>query len=179
MKKAKEFLVDYRKADHRRLQFERRNLYDLESEARMFDEIICYETLEHVCRDSDVVREMYRILRPGGVLHLCCPYRLHPRHQAEILDVSETGGHVRAGYTEEDFRRLLEPVGFQIELFVGIGPTAVYLADRVLRALRNRLGDRAVLPLLPLSLMIVGAARTNPPMPFSLYAKAVKALPQS
>src|SRR5262249_34005953 len=82
---AHEFLVGYRKADPSRLQFEHRNLYDLPAETRSFDEIICYEVLEHLRRDADVVKEFYRLLRPGGVLHLCCPYRLHPRHQVEVL----------------------------------------------------------------------------------------------
>jgi SAM-dependent methyltransferase len=175
VEKAQAFLLGFKKADPVRLQFEHRNLYDLSNENRSFDEIICYEVLEHLRRDGDVVREFYRLLRPGGVLHVCCPYRLHPRHQAEILDLRETGGHVRAGYTEEEYRVLLEPWGFQIEHVVGIGPRSVYLADRMLRSIRNRVGDVPALPLLPLMLPTVWLARLNPPLPFSLYTRAVKA----
>jgi SAM-dependent methyltransferase len=174
VKKAKEFLLDYRKADPVRLQFEQFNLYDLTKETRTFDEIICFEVLEHVRGDSSIVKEFYRILRPGGVLHVCSPHRLHPRHQAEVLDMNESGGHVRAGYTEEDYRKLLEPVGFSIENVVGIGPHSVYLADKVLRFVRNRVGDVPALPLLPLALPFVWFARINPPMPFSLYVRATK-----
>lgn len=172
--KASEFLVGYRGADPARLRFERRNLYELADESRTFDEILCYEVLEHLRDDAVVVREFHRLLRTGGVLHLCCPYRLHPRNQAEALDLEETGGHVRAGYTAEEYRALLEPVGFRIERLVGIGPRALYLADAVLRAVRNRFGDTCALPLLPFALPFVWLARFDPPVPFSLYVRAIK-----
>jgi SAM-dependent methyltransferase len=174
--KAREFLIENRGADPARLRFEQGNLYDLEREQRTFDEIICFEVLEHLRRDRDVAKQFYRVLRPGGVLHLCCPNRLHPRHQAEVLDVAEAGGHVRSGYTAEDYRELLEPLGFEIERRVGIGPKLLYLADEGLRTIRNRIGDLAALPLLPLALPIVWLARENPPIPFSIYVAARKPL---
>jgi len=172
--KARRLLIDHRRADPARLQFEQRNLYDLEGEERTFDEIICFEVLEHLRRDGEVVGQFFRLLRPGGVLHLCCPNRLHPRHQAEVLDLEEQGGHVRAGYTLEDYRALLEPLGFEIEHRVGIGPKALYWADESLRAIRRRIGDVAALPLLALALPLVWIAKENPPVPFSLYVAARK-----
>jgi SAM-dependent methyltransferase len=174
VERSREFLVGFRKADPARLRFEERNLYDLPTETREFDEIICSEVLEHLRRDGDVVREFYRILRPGGVLHLCCPYRLHPRHQAEVLDLNETGGHVRPGYTEKEYRALLEPLGFRIDRVVGIGTKGVFYADHILRMIRNRVGDWAALPLLPIALALLRCAKFNPPIPFSLYVHAVK-----
>ena len=174
LRKARDFLIGYRKADPARLRFEQRNLYDLAAETRTFDEIICYEVLEHIRGDAQVVKQFHRILRPGGVLHLCCPNRLHPRNQVEVLDVDEAGGHVRQGYTEEDYRRLLEPAGFKIDLVAGIGPRALYLADEALRYVRNHLGDGIALPLFLLALPVVWLARMNPPVPFSLYVRAVK-----
>jgi SAM-dependent methyltransferase len=174
VEKAREFFLDYRKADQNRLKFERTDLYDLPKEGRSFDEIICFEVLEHIRRDEFVVEQFYRVLRPGGVLHLCCPYRLHPRHQAEVLDRDEAGGHVRAGYTEDDYRALLEPAGFSIAKVVGIGTPAVYQADRILRTIRVHCGDWLALPVLPLALPAVWSARFNPPIPFSLYVQAVK-----
>ena len=174
VEKSREFFLGFRKADPDRLQFEQGNLYELAAETRQFDEIVCFEVLEHLHRDADVVREFYRILRPGGLLHVCCPFRLHPRHQVEVLDVDETGGHVRAGYTEQDYRALLEPIGFRIERVIGIGPKSVYVADKILRSIRNRLGDFFALPLFPLALPILWSARMNPSMPFSLYITAVK-----
>ena len=174
VEKAREFLLGFRKADPARLRFEQRNLYDLAAETRTFDEIICSEVLEHLRRDSDVLKEFHRILRPGGVLHLCCPNRLHPRHRAEVLDLHESGGHVRSGYTEQDYRDLLDPLGFRIDRVAGIGSRGVYLADLVLRAIRSKAGDWAALPLFPLALPFVWFARFDPPVPFSLYVRAIK-----
>lgn len=174
LEKARDFLIVHRRADPSRLQFERCNLYDLTRETRKFDEVICFEVLEHLVRDADIVTEFFRILRPGGALHLCSPHRLHPRHRAEMLDTKESGGHVRAGYTEGDYRNLLEPTGFQITSVVGIGTPGVYHADRILRVIRNRVGDWAALPLLPIALPAVWFATLNPRLPFSLYVKAIK-----
>ena len=172
--KAHSYLIDHRKADPSRLRFEQRNLYGLTSETRTFDEIICYETLEHVRRDVEVVKQFYRILRPGGVLHLCCPNRMHPRHQAEVLDHTETGGHVRGGYTWEDYQRLLEPIGFKLQQFVGIGSKPVYFVDEIIRKVRGSVGNVAALPLLPFGLLALKLAPLNPPLPYSVYVKAVK-----
>ena len=174
VEKARGLLLGYRKADPLRLRFEQRNLYDLGTEQRSFDEIICYETLEHIQRDSDVVREFFRLLRPGGTLHVCCPNRLHPRHRAEVLDATEGGGHVRPGYTAEDYRTLLEPAGFRIEMTAGIGPRSVCIADAVLRWIRHRFGDVLALPLLPIGLLVLGFSRLNPEVPFSIYVQAVR-----
>ncbi len=174
VEKARSFLVGHRGADPARLRFEQCNLYDLPRESRSFDEILCFEVLEHLKRDEEIVREFHRILRPGGVLHVCCPNRLHPRHKSEVLDVEERGGHVRAGYTAEDYAALLEPAGFRIERIVGIGPPSVYHADRLLRAIRNRVGDLAALPLLPFALPFVWLARFDPPVPFSIYVRAAR-----
>lgn len=174
VEKAKQFLCGYRKAEPTKLRFQQFNLYDLPMETRTFDEIICFEVLEHIRDDDGVVKQFYRILRPGGVLHVCSPYRLHPRHQAEVLDTNETGGHVRAGYTEGDYRSLLEPLGFSIETIAGIGPPSVYLADKILRFIRNRVGDIPALPLLPFALPFVWFAKMNPSTPFSLYVRAIK-----
>lgn len=179
VEKARSYLVEHREADPGRLTFERYNLYDLVTERRTFDEIICYETLEHLRRDDDVIRELARILRPGGYLHLCCPNRLHPRHQREVLDTEESGGHVRPGYTLDDYRKLLTPNGLVIDRTVGIGPNSLYIADEILRKIRNRLGDVAALPLFPFLLPFALFAKIDPPVPFSIYVRAVKSAPSA
>jgi SAM-dependent methyltransferase len=176
VEKAREFLVGYRKADTTRLQFNQFNLYDLHSIDRKFDEIICYETLEHMRRDSEVLKDFYRLLNPGGVLHLCCPYSLHPRHKSSELDLTEAGGHVRAGYTRDDYTAILKPIGFQVDTFVGIGSSGLCQADNLLRAIRHRLGDGFALPLLPFLLPFVWLSKFDPPVPFSLYVRALRPL---
>jgi SAM-dependent methyltransferase len=172
--RARELFLASKRARPDDLKFEEADLRSLGTEVREFDEIICFEVLEHLRDDAGVVREFYRVLRSGGRLHLCCPFRDHPRHQAEILDVEETGGHVRAGYTAETFRALLEAAGFRIERTVGIGPPSLYHMDRLLRSIRNRAGDWLALPLLLPALLVVRLAEFNPRVPFSLYVTAVK-----
>jgi SAM-dependent methyltransferase len=174
IEKARDFLIGYKGADESRLKFKQLNLYDLALLDAKFDEIICYETLEHVRRDRDVAQEFYRLLRPGGVLHLCCPYALHPHHAASGVDVAESGGHVRTGYTKDDYVALLAPLGFEICEVIGIGSPGLCRADDVLREVRHRWGDGIALPLLPLALPFVWMSKLNPQVPFSLYVKARK-----
>src|SRR5262252_4160590 len=65
-------------SDCERLQFRQMNLYDLPNIGSTFDQIVCTETLEHITRDAEVVASFAEVLRPGGILHLCCPFSLHP-----------------------------------------------------------------------------------------------------
>ena len=89
---------DYLGIPEDRLTFAVHNLYEIQSLNRRFDEIICTEVLEHIERDQEVCRLFFEILKPGGVLHLCCPNADHTDNQSHMLDESESGGHVRAGY---------------------------------------------------------------------------------
>jgi 2-polyprenyl-3-methyl-5-hydroxy-6-metoxy-1,4-benzoquinol methylase len=85
------------KVPEERLRFEVMNLHDLESLGMEFDEIICTEVLEHIADDRRVCESFYHALKPGGVLHLCCPNADHPDNQTHSLDKHEAGGHVRSG----------------------------------------------------------------------------------
>ena len=108
------FYNDYLGIPPTRLRFVELNLYDLPNLGETYDEIICYETLEHIRDDRRVCEHFFAALNPGGTLHLCCPNADHPRWAAEVLDDEEQGGHVRCGYTEASYRALLEPLGFEI-----------------------------------------------------------------
>lgn len=174
VQRAQEFFLGFKGCDPQRLTFEKCNLYELEKEARRFDEIICFEVLEHIRDDRRVLESFFNVLKPGGVLHLCCPNRLHPRHQMEVLDELEVGGHVRAGYTEEDYISLLVPLGFEIREICGVGDRNVYRLDQIIRNVRAQLGDVAALPLLPVAFPILWKSTLNPQQPFSIYARAVK-----
>jgi hypothetical protein len=56
------------------------------------------------------------------------------------MDTKESARHVRAGYTQDDYRTLLEPIRFQIEYMFGISTPVVCQAARGLPDLRNELG---------------------------------------
>jgi SAM-dependent methyltransferase len=157
-----------------RLQFHQMNIYDLPALGRSFDQIVCTETLEHITRDAEVVATFANLLRPGGVLHLCCPFSLHPENNLGRVDGPEDGGHVRDGYTLESYQQLLDGAGLQIVACGGLGTPLLVKLDRQLSLFRGRHGDAAALPLffayLPLSML----DRPNPRLPLSLYVKAVR-----
>lgn len=78
----------------------------------LFDYVLCTETLEHVPDDRAVLRELVRVLRPGGVLVISVPdeyserllWRLSPRYS------NTPGGHVRI-YRRKEISRLLQEHG--------------------------------------------------------------------
>jgi len=53
-----------------------------------FDLVLSHEVIEHVADDRQVLREMMRVLRPGGRAVIFCPNRLYP---------FETHGHYWRG----------------------------------------------------------------------------------
>jgi SAM-dependent methyltransferase len=174
IEKAKHFYNDWMGIPDECLSFRELNFYQVESLGLRFDEIICYEALEHVRDDARVVTSFHRLLNPGGVLHLCCPNAEHPRWQAEVLDHEERGGHVRAGYTVQSYRNLLEPIGFEITAVEGVGGPLLSKAELVLSKTRNRFGDLLSVPLAMLLLPTVWFDGMSATCPFSMYVKANK-----
>jgi len=163
------------RTDPERLKFLLYNLYDLPALNLTFDQIICSETLEHIRQDQKIIRFFYQTLRPGGVLHLCCPNSLHPLHGFVPPDKSEDdGAHVRSGYTIEGLRKMLREAGFTPTLSAGLGIPAITRLDQILRKINNKIGNGAVLPLFLLTLPLQILDRLNPPIPFSIYIKATK-----
>lgn len=157
-----------------RLSFRDLNLYDIESLGEPVDEIICTEVMEHIRGDEQVCRSFFKILKPGGTLHICCPNAEHPYHRAYPLDHDETGGHVRPGYTYDTYRKLLEPIGFELSQPIGVGgpirQTCNVAITRAQEVAGLPAGLVAFALLQPLSLLDGG----DPKVPFSLYVRARK-----
>jgi len=160
--------------DRKRLIFQVYNLYDLGKIQRKFDQIICSETLEHIKEDRLIVSHFYNLLQPGGVLHLCCPYANHPLHKFGRIDRPEIHGHVRDVYTIESYRHLLEPIGFKIVASVGLGSPAITWIAENTRLLREKWGDLFFFPFFILSWPLQMLDRLDPPLPYSIYIKALK-----
>lgn len=158
------------------LSFKKMNLYDIETLDRKFDEIICSEVLEHIVRDEAVGRSFRNMLKPGGILHLCCPNAEHPDNARKELDLTESGGHVRPGYTLSSCRALLEPLGFRIDSCIGLGGPIRQLFNRNLMRIFPRskiIGTGLFLLSLPFLLL----DSRQPRAPYSLYVKAVAETP--
>lgn len=76
-----------------------------------FDRVVIVDFLEHIPDDGTFVRELYRILKPGGLLVINVPHVKHSllrRFRFAIGQTDEKHGHLRPGYTVESLRRLLD-----------------------------------------------------------------------
>jgi SAM-dependent methyltransferase len=113
------------------------NVYQLDGrqlpfDDRTFDQVVIVDFLEHIPDDAGFVRELERVIKPGGSLIINVPH-LKPhsvlnrlRHSIGLTD--EWHGHLRPGYTVGDLRRLLEPA-FSIERAVTYSGTFSELVD--------------------------------------------------
>lgn len=83
-----------------------------------YDLIICTENIEHIMNDQKLMVDMANCLRPGGRLYLTTPnMKFIPISDEDDkpLSIIEDGGHVRRGYTPEDFDRLCKTAGMKVE----------------------------------------------------------------
>jgi SAM-dependent methyltransferase len=97
-----------------------------------FDQVVIVDFLEHILDDRGFVRDLARILKPGGSLIVNVPH-LKPRsllnrfrHRIGLTD--EWHGHLRPGYALEDLRQLLAPE-FTIERSVSYSGSFSELID--------------------------------------------------
>lgn len=80
-----------------------------------FDLVLCSEAFHHFEQPTQVLTEMHRVLRPGGLLLLVDP-------AAEIILLRLAGRFLRRlekaqqYYSEPELRRIIESAGFQVTL---------------------------------------------------------------
>jgi len=73
-----------------------------------FDTVLCSEVIEHIVDDQQAVKELARVLKPGGRLIISVP--VPPGN----IDLDEYG-HKREGYTPEGLRILLKDQGLKVQ----------------------------------------------------------------
>lgn len=80
-----------------------------------FDQVICTETLEHVDDDEGMLRDLIRVLRPGGVLVVSVPDEYSERLLWRLSSRYRTapGGHVRI-YRRKRIKGLLKENGAEL-----------------------------------------------------------------
>lgn len=96
---------------------------------RTFDAAICSEVLEHVPDDRRVIREMARVLKPGGRAVVTVPFAF--RYHPDPVDFRR--------YTPAGLQTALEREGFTIEIVAGLGGrflAALLLIDSIHVAVR-------------------------------------------
>ncbi len=93
----------------------RGSAYEIPFADESFDCVIASEVLEHLFEDGHALREIKRVLRPGGMLAVSVP-REGPERICWMLSQEyheAAGGHVRV-YQKEALRKLLVEQGYQI-----------------------------------------------------------------
>jgi len=80
-----------------------------------FDVVLISEVLEHVPDDVDAIREVVRVLRPGGVAAVTVPREWPEKLCWKLSDAyhENPGGHVRI-YTEEELSYKLRAAGLEL-----------------------------------------------------------------
>ena len=120
-----------------------------------YDQIICFEVIEHVLDDEALLRRLSVHLVPGGRLFLTTPFRFYRPLYTDRISDHEDGGHVRWGYTEADLHRLAGACGLDIEQ---IDYVSGWLSQKITNAMRRggkRLPQRLVwAALLPLRALL-------------------------
>jgi cyclopropane fatty-acyl-phospholipid synthase-like methyltransferase len=157
-----------------------RELDRLRDSLGAFDQIICFETIEHLTDDEGLVRSLAAMLAPGGQLLVTAPFEGHRPLYSEERDPSreEDGSHVRYGYSRERLREIVEAAGLEVtdESFVS-GVVSQKLTDLMRRA-SARLGRLAgwavVLPLRPLVVLDAPLTRVLRYPHLSVAVSAVK-----
>jgi glycosyltransferase involved in cell wall biosynthesis/2-polyprenyl-3-methyl-5-hydroxy-6-metoxy-1,4-benzoquinol methylase len=128
-------------------------------ESNSFDGAVCIEVLEHLYDPKFTVSEIFRVLKPGGLLVTSVPNNgyfrerlrafTHAELSTSISDFSNEwkGAHIRF-YNLRSFTRLFEVCGFQVEsvrsngdssIFDGLDAFGGYMAQHASSFLRRRL----------------------------------------
>lgn len=144
-----------------------------------FDQIICFETIEHIRDDKKLLQDLSSILKPGGILILTTPYKHYNPLPGDGLSETEDGGHVRWGYTHEEMRELMHDAGLtaRIEEYVtGYFSQLLMTAQRkmAMRGVPGKIAWLLVFPFRILQFFDPVAARVTKYPSLSIGVVAVK-----
>lgn len=90
------------------------DLCAMTADTETFDTIICHRVLEHVIDGPSAYQELYRVLKPGGVLNVSVPEALYLEESSEwVIPDPKFHHHVRM--YGRDFPDQLAAAGFRVE----------------------------------------------------------------
>lgn len=112
---------DYNHFAKEKLKFLVLNIYDLLNLKETFEQIICFETLEHLLNDRYALGIFTRLLKPGGIIHLGVPNFDCQNFYGEKISLFEDGNHVRKGYTYVMIEDLVRELNLKIVLKTNYG----------------------------------------------------------
>ena len=91
-----------------------RDLDQISLQLGAFDQVICFETIEHILDDDKLIGDLGTLLIPGGQLLLVTPSRQCRPMLGDRVSDTEDGGHVRWGYTHYELQTLLRRHGLEV-----------------------------------------------------------------
>jgi ubiquinone/menaquinone biosynthesis C-methylase UbiE len=98
------------------------DITDIQAEDHSYDLVICYHVLEHVEDDTQAMKELYRIVKPGGHCIIQTPFKegdiyedFSIRSPQERLQHFGQDDHVRI-YSIEGLKGRLEAAGFKVDI---------------------------------------------------------------
>lgn len=104
-----------------------------------FDQVICFETIEHILDDAGLLAQLASLLLPNGRLLLTTPFAYHRRAPGEQVSLCEDGRHVRWGYTHTGLATLLRQAGLRPVVEEYLSGAASQAIDRLEHAVRWRI----------------------------------------
>jgi SAM-dependent methyltransferase len=81
-----------------------------------FDQVICFETIEHILDDRKLLRDLSSALKPGGRFLLTTPFKGYKPLLGDRVSGIEDGGHVRWGYTHIEIQTLFDECGLDVQV---------------------------------------------------------------
>lgn len=90
------------------------NICNFSPDNKLFDIVLCYETIEHVRCYKDALKNIYSIIRPGGGLYISSPNRIVTSPQCKTLDCMPSNIYHTQEFTIEELVNELRKVGFFI-----------------------------------------------------------------
>ena len=127
------------------------NLNQLSEDLGKFDQIICFEIIEHILDDRKLVKNLSNFLKQGGQLLLTTPYKNCPFWKNTVVSKIENGDHVRVGYDAQDLNMLFEEADIKLvrENYVSgyISQRLILIGQYLSRRINPRLVWALIFPL--------------------------------
>lgn len=109
--------------------------------SQSFDAIVCTEVIEHVFAPRELAKNVFRLLRPGGMFVVSTPYHGYVKNLAlaatgkmeSHFTVLWDGGHIKF-WSRNTLSALLHEAGFQDLEFCGVGRIPYVWKSMVMKA---------------------------------------------
>ena len=113
--------AEFKRFPDKLVKFKALNAYNLSELNGTFDQILCFEVLEHLLRDKLIIELFTKLLNPQGILHLGVPNLNCPDYYGERISTYEDGSHVRKGYSYPMIKKILEGYNLAVVKKYGYG----------------------------------------------------------